>query len=230
MLRPARLTIPWKAGPLGQSDTREAKMKLYDVTRAPNPRRARIFIAEKGLPMPELVQLDLAALEHRQPGYASLNPWMGTPMLELDDGEVICESVAICRYFEEIHPAPALFGTGALERARVEMWSRRLELGLYLNVAQCFRHGSPHMAHREVPQVPEWGEANRARALEQMRLLDAHLADGRPFLCGDAISIADIIGGVALDFARVPRIAMPPELAHLARWHESLVARPSWSA
>jgi glutathione S-transferase len=205
-------------------------MKLHDVTRAPNPRRARIFIAEKGLPMPELVQLDLAALQHREPAYAGLNPWMGTPALELDDGTVIAESVAICRYFEEMQPAPALFGTGARERAQVEMWNRRLEFGLYTNVAQTFRHTSPHMAHREVPQVPAWGEANRERALEQMGLIDRHLADGRPFICGDSFSIADITGGVSLDFARVPRIAIPPELEHLMRWHAALTARPSWAA
>lgn len=205
-------------------------MKLYDVTRAPNPRRARIFIAEKGLPMPELVQLDLAALEHRQAAFSAVNPWMSTPTLLLDDGTVIAESVAICRYFEELHPEPALFGSGAVERAEVEMWNRRLEFGLYTTIAQTFRHTSPHMAHREVPQVAAWGEANRSRALEQMRLIDAHLADGRPFICGERFTIADITGGVALDFARVPRIAMPDELAHLARWHQSLVARESWSA
>jgi glutathione S-transferase len=205
-------------------------MKLHDVTRAPNPRRARIFIAEKGIAMPELVQLDLAALEHRQPEYARLNPWMGTPALELDDGTVISESVAICRYFEELHPEPALFGTGARQRAEVEMWNRRLEFGLYTHVAQTFRHTSPHMAQREVPQVAAWGEANRPRALHQMQMLDAHLADGRAFVCGDVFTIADITGGVAMDFARVPRLAAPPELVHLARWHERLVARPTWSA
>ncbi len=205
-------------------------MKLHDVTRAPNPRRARIFIAEKGIAMPELVQVDLAGLEHQRPAYQRLNPWMGTPALELDDGFVISESVAICRYFEELHPEPALFGRGARQRAEVEMWSRRLELGLYTHIAQCFRHTNPHMAHRELPQVAEWGEANRPRALAQMQMLDAHLADGRNFICGDALTIADITGGVAMDFARVPKLAAPPELSHLARWHERLAARPSWSA
>ncbi|MCX7324044.1 MAG: glutathione S-transferase [Hyphomicrobiales bacterium] len=205
-------------------------MKLYDVTRAPNPRRARIFIAEKGLPMPELIQLDLAGLEHRKPEFARLNPWMGTPALVLDDGTVISESVAICRYFEELHPTPALFGTGARERALVEMWSRRLEFGLYTNIAQTFRHTNPHMAHREVPQVAAWGEANRERALIQLQLIDDHLSDGRPFICGEQFSIADITGGISLDFARVPKIAAPPELTHLAAWHARLISRPSWGA
>lgn len=205
-------------------------MKLYDTTRAPNPRRARIFIAEKGLPMPELIQLDLAGLEHRKPEFSSLNPWMTSPTLVLDDGTVIAESVAICRYFEEMHANPALFGTGALERAQVEMWNRRLEFGLYTHIAQTFRHTNPHMAHREIPQVPEWGEANRARAEVQMRLIDQHLSDGRPFICGEHFTIADITGGISLDFARVPRIAMPPELTHLAAWHARLLARPSWAA
>jgi glutathione S-transferase len=205
-------------------------MKLHDVTRAPNPRRARIFIAEKGVAMPELVQLDLAGLEHQQPPFQRINPWMGTPALELDDGGVISESVAICRYFEELYPEPALFGTGARQRAEVEMWNRRIEFGLYTHIAQCFRHTSPHMAHRELPQVAEWGEANRPRALAQMRMLDEHLADGRPYICGETFTIADITGGVALDFARVPKLAPPAELAHLARWHERLTARPTWSA
>jgi glutathione S-transferase len=205
-------------------------MKLYDVIRAPNPRRARIFIAEKGLPMPELIQLDLAGLEHKKPDFAGLNPWSGTPTLVLDDGTVIAESVAICRYFEELQPSPALFGTGAKERALVEMWNRRLELGLYTNIAQTFRHTSPHMAHRELPQVPAWGEANRERAQVQMQLINDHLSDGRPFICGDDFTIADITGGVSLDFARVPKIAAPPEFGHLAAWHARLMARPSWSA
>ncbi|MGL4439456.1 MAG: glutathione S-transferase family protein [Bosea sp. (in: a-proteobacteria)] len=205
-------------------------MKLYDVTRAPNPRRARIFIAEKGVAMPELVQLDLAGLEHKTPEFAGLNPWMGTPALVLDDGTVIAESVAICRYFEELHPTPALFGTGAKERAQVEMWNRRLEFGLYTNIAQTFRHTNPHMVHREVPQVAAWGEANRERAQGQMQLIDRHLSDGRPFICGVNFSIADITGGISLDFARVPKIAMPPEFAHLTAWHARLQERPSWGA
>ncbi|MCX7341202.1 MAG: glutathione S-transferase [Hyphomicrobiales bacterium] len=205
-------------------------MKLYDVTRAPNPRRARIFIAEKGLPMPELIQLDLAGLEHRKPEFARLNPWMGTPALVLDDGTVISESVAICRYFEELHPTPALFGTGARERALVEMWNRRLEFGLYTNIAQTFRHTNAHMAHREVPQVAAWGEANRERAQVQMQMINDHLGDGRPFICGEQVSIADITGGVSLDFARVPRIDVPPGLTHLAAWHARLMVRPSWGA
>lgn len=205
-------------------------MKLYDTIRAPNPRRARIFIAEKGVAMPELIQLDLAGLEHKKPEFASVNPWMGSPTLVLDDGTVIAESVAICRYFEELHPHPALFGTGAKERALVEMWNRRLEFGLYTNIAQTFRHTNPHMAHREIPQVTAWGEANRERAQVQMKLIDAHLSDGRPFVCGDHFSIADITGGISLDFARVPKIAAPAELTHLAAWHERLMERQSWGA
>lgn len=205
-------------------------MKLYDTARAPNPRRARIFIAEKGLPMPELIQLDLAGLEHRKPEFASVNPWMGSPTLVLDDGTVIAESVAICRYFEELHPSPPLFGTGAVERAQVEMWNRRLEFGLYTTIAQTFRHTNPNMAHREVPQVADWGEANRARALVQMKLVDQHLRDGRPFICGETFTIADITGGVSLDFARVPKIAMPDDLMHLSAWHARISSRPSWAA
>ena len=107
-------------------------------------------------------------------------------MLELDDGTVLCESVAICRYFEELQPEPALFGRGALGKAQVEMWQRRMELNLFLPVSQAFRHIHPAMKEWEVPQVPEWGEANKPKALDFLVLLDAELAL-REFAAGDAV-------------------------------------------
>ena len=127
-------------------------------------------------------------------------------MLELDDGTVLCESVAICRYFEEMHPEPALFGRGALGKAQVEMWQRRMELNLFLPVSQAFRHIHPAMKEWEVPQVPEWGEANKPKALDFLVLLDAELAL-REFAAGDEFSIADITGLVAIDFMKPARIA-----------------------
>src|SRR4051794_13167454 len=120
-------------------------MKLYDAGRAPNPRRVRVFLAEKGVTIP-VIAIDLARLEHKAPAYVAVNPLQRTPALELDDGTVISESIAICRYFEELHPEPPLFGTGALERARVEMWQRRLEFGLLGTVAAGFPPPPPALA------------------------------------------------------------------------------------
>jgi glutathione S-transferase len=200
-------------------------MKLYDTPRAPNPRRVRIFLAEKGIAVPQ-VQVDLGKLEHKQPAYAAVNPLQRTPALELDDGTVITESIAICRYFEEVQPEPPLFGVGAAERALVEMWQRRLEFGLLAVVAAVFRHLHPAMAPLEVPQVPAWGEANKPRVIEFLRFLDAHLAR-RPFVCGDRFTVADITAVVAVDFMKPAKLAVPDELDNLRRWHAQVSARPS---
>jgi glutathione S-transferase len=203
-------------------------MKLFDGGRAPNPRRVRIFLAEKGIEVP-LVRVDMAAMEHRQGEVASRNPLQRLPVLELDDGTVLTESVAICRYFEEIQPEPALFGRGALGKAQVEMWQRRVEQNLFFPVAQAFRHIHPAMKEWEVPQVPEWGEVNKPKAIEFLKLLDAELS-AREFVAGDAYSIADITGLVALDFMKPARIAIPDELANVARWRQAIAGRPSASA
>jgi glutathione S-transferase len=203
-------------------------MKLFDGGRAPNPRRVRIFLAEKGIAMP-LVPVDMGAMEHRGGDVAARNPLHRLPVLELDDGTVLCESVAICRYFEEIQPEPALFGRGALGKAQVEMWQRRLELNLLLPVGFAFRHIHPAMREWEVPQLPEWGEANKPKVLDFLVLLDAELAL-REFAAGDAFSIADITGLVAIDFMKPARIAVPEELTNVIRWHRALAARPSAAA
>lgn len=203
-------------------------MKLFDGGKAPNPRRVRVFLAEKGIEVP-LVPVDMGAMGHRAPEVADRNPLQRLPVLELDDGTVITESVAICRYFEEVQPQPPLFGAGALGRARVEEWQRRMELNLLMPVAQAFRHTHPAMAGWEVPQVAEWGEANRPKALAFLSLLDRELA-GREFAAGDAYSIADITGMIAVDFMKPARIAVPEELAHVRRWYAALRARPSADA
>jgi len=203
-------------------------MKLFDGGRAPNPRRVRIFLAEKGIAVP-LVPVDMGAMEHRGGDVAARNPLHRLPVLELDDGTVLCESVAICRYFEEIQPEPALFGRGALGKAQVEMWQRRLELNLLLPVGFAFRHIHPAMREWEVPQVPEWGEVNKPKVLDFLVLLDAELAL-REFAAGDAFSIADITGLVAIDFMKPARIAVPEELTNVIRWHRALAARPSAAA
>jgi len=203
-------------------------MKLYDGGRAPNPRRVRIFLAEKGLDVPK-VPVDMGALEHRGETITRLNPLQRLPVLELDDGTVITESVAICRYFEELSPEPALFGSGALGRAKVEMWQRRVEFGLFGTVSAAFRHLHPAMKEWEVPQVPEWGEANKPKAQNFLRFLAGELA-GRPYLAGDEFSIADITGFIAIQFMKPARIDMPEGLAHVKRWYNAIAARPSATA
>jgi len=203
-------------------------MKLFDGGRAPNPRRVRIFLAEKNIAVP-LVPVDMGALGHRGAEVASRNPLRRLPVLELDDGTILTESVAICRYFEEMQPEPAMFGRGALGKALVEMWQRRIELNLFAAVASAFRHIHPAMKEWEVPQVPAWGEANKPKAIEFLELLDAELAT-REFAAGDAFSIADITGLVALDFMKPARIAIPESLTNVLRWQRALAARPSAAA
>lgn len=204
-------------------------MKLYDGGRAPNPRRVRIFLAEKGIALPTLVPVDMTKMEHRGAAVTAINPWQRLPVLELDDGTVIAESMAICRYFEELHPLPALFGVGPEGRALVEMWNRRMELHLLAAVGSVFRHLHPAMAEWEVPQVPAWGEANKAKAMEQLALLDAQLA-GHEFVAGAAFSVADITAGIALDFLKPAKLRVPETMPHVARWYEAVTKRPSWGA
>ena len=203
-------------------------MKLYDGGRAPNPRRVRIFLAEKGIDVP-LVPVDMGAMGHRSQEITERNPLQRLPVIELDDGTILTESVAICRYFEELHPEPALFGEGALGKAKVEMWQRRMEMHFLLTVANAFRHTHPAMKEWEVPQVAEWGEANRPKAIEFLNLLDRDMAD-REFIAGDSYSIADITGMIGIDFMKPARIELPQELSNVRRWYEAVSSRPSAGA
>ncbi|MEX4007865.1 glutathione S-transferase family protein [Neoaquamicrobium sediminum] len=203
-------------------------MKLYDGGRAPNPRRVRIFLTEKGIEVP-LVPVDMGAMGHRSPEVASRNPLRRLPVLELDDGTVITESVAICRYFEETHPEPPLFGTGAVGKAKVEMWQRRMELNFLSAVASAFRHLHPAMKEWEIPQIAEWGEANKPKALDFLAFLDSELAD-REFIASDTFSIADITGMIGIDFMKPARIAVPDECANVRRWYATVASRPSAAA
>jgi glutathione S-transferase len=173
-------------------------MKILETKGAPNPRRVRIFLAEKGLEV-AYEELDLMRGALKTPEFRALNPFQRVPVLLLDDGAAIAETMAICRYFEELQPEPALFGKGPLGRARVEMWNRRMDLGLLFSVAQAFRHLHPAMANLEVPQVAAWGEANKPRVLEILRIMDEELAKAA-FLAGEHYSVADITGLVAIEF------------------------------
>lgn len=203
-------------------------MKLYDGGRAPNPRRTRIFLAEKGISVPG-EQVDILAMQHKTPEFAAMNPMMRLPVLVLDDGSVISESIAICRYFEALRPEPPLFGQGPLEIARVEMWNRRAELNFLGVVAAVFRHQHPSMKDLEVPQVPAWAEANKPRASDFLDVLDRELAS-REFVAGDRYSVADITAMVAVDFMKPARLVLPENLTHVRRWYAAVSARPSAAA
>jgi glutathione S-transferase len=203
-------------------------MKLYDSKFAPNPRRVRIFLAEKGIAVPAQ-QIDIAKLEHKSPEYAAINPLQRMPSLVLDDGTIITESIAICRYFEMLHPQPPLFGVGSKDAAIVEMWNRRAEINFLANVAAVFRHTHPAMKELEVPQVPAWAEANRPRVSWFLDMLDAELA-AREFVAGDRYTVADITMQVAVDFMKPARLSIPEGAANVRRWHAAVSARPSASA
>jgi glutathione S-transferase len=203
-------------------------MKLYDGGRAPNPRRVKVFLAEKTITVPT-EQVDLGQLAHKSPAYAAINPLQRVPALELDDGTILCESIAICRYFEQLHPEPPLFGQGPKDMAMVEMWERRLEFHLLAPVSHVFRNSHPAMKDMEVPQVPAWADANKPRVMDFLALLDRELKNRR-YVAGDRYTVADITGMIAVDFMKPAKLTVPDTLTHLKRWHDEVSARPSAEA
>ncbi len=203
-------------------------MKLYDGGRAPNPRRVRIFLAEKGISVPT-EQVDLGNLQQRSEAYTAINPLQRVPALVLDDGTVLTESLAICRYFEALQPDPPLFGKGALQSALIEMWNRRIEFHLYMPVSTVFQHLHPAMKAMVDPQVSAWGEANRPRIFDFLRFLDGELKS-RPYVAGENFTVSDILAMVAVDFMKVSKLTVPEELTDLRRWYASVAVRPSASA
>jgi glutathione S-transferase len=221
------LNIALKSLPI-LADRKGAPMKLYDGGRAPNPRRVRIFLAEKGIEI-ERQQVDLGTLEHKGAAYTAINPLQQVPALELDDGTILTESIAICRYFEALQPEPALFGRNGREAAIIEMWNRRIEQRLLFGVAQVFRHLHPAMKPMENPQITAWGEVNKPRVMQFLNLLDSELAS-RAYVSSDAFSVADISGLVAIDLMKPAKLAVPDEMKHVKRWYTDITARPSAAA
>jgi len=203
-------------------------MKILDGKHAPNPRRVRIFLAEKGIEIP-LEQVDITKFEHMTDEFGALNPMQRIPVLIMDDGTALSESVAICRYFEELQPEPCLMGSGALGKAQVEMWNRRMEMSLMMPVAMVFRHTHPAMAELENPQLGEWADINRPRVMEAVRVLNDRLGESA-HVAGDDFTIADITAIVAVDFMRPARLAIPEDHTHLLAWVEKMRARPSMTA
>jgi glutathione S-transferase len=202
-------------------------MKMYDFTLAPSPRRVRIFLAEKGIAVP-LVQVDIMKNANRAPEFYKKNPSGSLPVLELDDGSCIAESVAICRYFEELQPSPPLFGVGARERAMVEMWNRRIELEIFAPVGHVWSHLS-EIAKGRGRRIPGFGEIQKRAAIDRLAWLDGNLGP-REFLAGDTFSIADITTLCMIDFARTVDIRIQPDQTNLARWYRAVSARPSAKA
>ncbi|MBX9944624.1 MAG: glutathione S-transferase family protein [Reyranella sp.] len=200
-------------------------MKLYSLKNGVNPRRVRIFLAEKRVTVP-IEEFDMETAGHRAPAFLAKNPLGTLPVLELDDGTMISESVAICRYFEETIPEPPLFGRSTLERAQVEMWNRRMELEILLPTIDVFVHTHPFWAGKR-PQVAAWGEQRRAQLVSRMRWLDGELKD-RAFVGIDRYNIADITAQVALLTARgALKLPIPDDHKNLARWWNAVSSRPS---
>ncbi|MBX9461263.1 MAG: glutathione S-transferase [Brevundimonas sp.] len=204
-------------------------MKLYTSHRAPNPRRVRWVMAEKGIEDVEIVEVDILAGEHRTPEYRKRVGVPHLPSLTLDDGTTISESIAIGRYLESLYPEPNLFGYDAREQAVVEMWTRRAEFYLANPIMLSVRHSHPALAALEATQLPQVAEYNRAAAERFMKTLDRHLAE-REFMALDRFTIADIVAVVGLDFARLVRYRPPEEFANLARWLEGCRSRPAAKA
>ncbi len=204
-------------------------MKLYTYAGAPNPRRVHIYLAEKGIEIP-FQQVDIMKRENREPEFMKrVNSMGGLPVLELDDGSHIAESVAICRYFEVEHPDPPLFGTTASEQGTVEMWIRRIELNFMMPVGMVWVHGSPLTKAVVKRQIPEMAEQNRAVVRSYFDFLDRHLAN-HEYLAGE-FSFADIIALCTADFAaKLNDLPHSSEQAHLSRWYQSVSGRPSASA
>ena len=204
-------------------------MLFYDSPNpAPNPRRVRIFLAEKNVRIP-MTPVSITAGEHRGADYLAINPHGQTPSLALDNGSVITESVAICRYIEALHPEPPLFGKGALNTAQVDMWTRRAELRLMNPLSMVWAHTHPYTARVVKPQYTEFGESQKPRVTAAMAEFDRALT-GREWLDGERYTIADIVLLTTIDFAAFIGMAMPEGLTALADWHARASARPSAQA
>jgi len=201
-------------------------MKLYE-SPSPNARRVHVFMAEKGVDC-ERIAVDIRGAENLSDEYRSKNPAGRVPMLELDDGTCIGESVAICRYLEALHPEPNLFGSTPVEVALVEMWQRRSEFNFMMNVAMAFRNITGFFKDRETP-VKEFGEVSAELAKDFVPMFDEQLGKTQ-FLAGDKFSIADITFAVAWGFSQQVKVVELPEAANVARWLDEVNSRASFSS
>ena len=200
-------------------------MKLYGAPwPAPNPRRVRIFLAEKGIELAE-TPVDLAAREHKSPEYRAKNSLGQIPTLELADGTAISETVAICRYFEETYPEPPLFGRTPVEKALVEMWVRRIEFAVMNPVGNYWRHAHPRTAAL-LKQYKDFGESNADTYAGAQKWLDRELSQ-RQFVAGAEFTVADICLMTTVDFAKWIGLPLDPQYENLAAWQARVSARPT---
>lgn len=205
-------------------------MKIYETASAPNPRRVRMFLAEKGLlDQVQRIEIDIAKGENLTPSFVARNPMKKVPVLELDDGTCIAETMAICRYFEVAYPdTPKLLGDSAAEQALIEQWLRWIEFYFFMPTGMCFQHSTGYFKDRMTP-YPEWGAECGKQVTQYFSFLDQHLAT-RPYICGEQFTAADINAFTTVAFARVVNIRIQPEQQHLQAWYDRIKARPSASA
>lgn len=204
-------------------------MKIYDYKGFPNPRRVRIFLAEKGIHDIPFEQIDVPGGDHRKPAFLAKNPYAAVPVLELDDGSYVSESVAISRYFEDRNPTPSLLGRNAKEKAEIDMWQRRVEATILEPALAYFHHGTEGFGALEPYQNREWGNYSRDRVAGGLEKLDQHLA-GREFVAGENFSIADITAVCGIDMAKAVGIDIAPANVNLHRWYDAISTRPSVAA
>lgn len=202
-------------------------MKLYDTPRAPNPRRVRLFMLEKGIDDVEIVPVSLLEGAHKQPDYLAKAGLANVPMLEMDDGTCITESLAICRYLESLYPEPNLMGRDPKETAVIEMWTRRVEMMVATPLMMAVRHLHPALGVLE-KQNPAIGEANTESGTRALKLIDRRLAESE-WIAADRLTIADIVAFASIDFARMIKFRPPAEMTHVSRWLEAMNARESVS-
>ncbi|NQU64545.1 MAG: glutathione S-transferase family protein [SAR324 cluster bacterium] len=199
-------------------------MRIFSSKTAPNPRRVVIYLAEKGIEM-TYVEVDLKKGDNLTADFKKKNLFAKVPVLELDDGTYIAESMAICRYFEMLHPEPSLFGKTPLEVATIEMWQRQVDLYFIVLVGFAFRHTTGYYADRETVIKP-WGEEALKRAAVTLNKLEGRLAESH-FLAGNTFSVADITAFCAVDFAKLVNLTITDSQPNLLRWYKEIAARPS---
>jgi glutathione S-transferase len=203
-------------------------MKLFgERNPAPNPRRVRIFLAEKAIDLP-YENVSLRKRAHKTPEFRVKNSLGQVPVLELDDGTTLCESVSICRYLEELHPTPALFGETAIERAQIDMWIRRVEFVVMQPITAVWVHAHPLTAALGT-QFSDFGESRREVTARAMRWLDRELTS-RDYIAGSRFSMADIVTLTSIDFAGFVGLEIPPQCERLRDWHARISQRPSAAA
>lgn len=200
-------------------------MKIYDTPRAPNPRRVRLFLIEKGIEDVEIVPVSLLEGAHKRPDYLAKAGLANVPMLEMDDGTCITESLAICRYLESVYPEPNLMGRDPRETAIIEMWTRRVEMMVATPLMLAVRHSHPALAVLE-QQNPVIADYNAQAGTRALKVLDRRLAESE-WIAADRLTIADIVAFASIDFARMIKFKPPEELTHVNRWLEAMKGRES---